>query len=299
MITLEEKAYAKLNLTLDVGPKREDGYHEISTVMQPLTLCDDLTITLGTGEPWQVRGDVPEVPTGRKNLCYKAAKAFYNASGTDPNGITVEIVKRIPMGAGLGGGSADAAAVLRALNRHEGDRFTQAELEKLGLEVGSDVPFCLRNKIALAEGRGERFSEVPAMPPCYYVLVKPDFQVSTADLYWKLDNIRVPAHPKVERFCKAIELGDLREIGVNLLNVFEYALLGDHPELDKIENALENCGALGTSMTGTGPVMFGLFENFDFAATASMSLMQVGYQTFLATNLDLDAAAEPEPETES
>ena len=182
MITLEEKAYAKLNLTLDVGPKREDGYHEISTVMQPLTLCDDLTITLGTGEPWQVRGDVPEVPTGRKNLCYKAAKAFYNATGTDPDGITVEIVKRIPMGAGLGGGSADAAAVLRALNRHEGNRFTQAELEKLGLEVGSDVPFCLRNKIALAEGRGERFSEVPAMPPCYYVLVKPDFQVSTADL---------------------------------------------------------------------------------------------------------------------
>ena len=165
MITLEEKAYAKLNLTLDVGPKREDGYHEISTVMQPLTLCDDLTITLGTGEPWQVRGDVPEVPTGRKNLCYKAAKAFYNATGTDPDGITVEIVKRIPMGAGLGGGSADAAAVLRALNRHEGNRFTQAELEKLGLEVGSDVPFCLRNKIALAEGRGERLSEVPAMPP--------------------------------------------------------------------------------------------------------------------------------------
>lgn len=294
MTTLEEKAYAKLNLTLDVGPKREDGYHEISTIMQPLTLCDDLTITLGTGEPWQVRGDVPEVPTGRKNLCYKAAKAFYNAAGTDPDGMTVEIVKRIPMGAGLGGGSADAAAVLRALNRHEGNRFSQEELEKLGLEVGSDVPFCLRNKIALAEGRGERFSETPPMPPCFYVLVKPDFQISTADLYWKLDNMRVPAHPNITRFYQAMELKDLREIGVNLLNVFEYALLKDHPELDQIENALENCGALGTSMTGTGPVMFGLFETFDFAATASMSLMQVGYRTFLATNLDLDAADETE-----
>lgn len=298
MTTLEEKAYAKLNLTLDVGPKREDGYHEISTIMQPITLCDELTVTLGTGEPWQVRGDAPGVPTGRKNLCYKAAKAFYNALGTDPDGLTVEIVKRIPMGAGLGGGSADAAAVLRALNRHEGEHFSPEDLAKLGLEVGSDVPFCLRNKIALAQGRGERFSEVPPMPACYYVLVKPDFQVSTADLYWQLDNIRVPAHPKIERFCKAMELRDLREIGVNLLNVFEYALLGSHPELDKIENALENCGALGTSMTGTGPVMFGLFENFDFAATASMSLMQVGYQTFLAANLDLEAAEESMDDSE-
>ncbi len=289
MIKLEEKAYAKLNLTLDVGPKRDDGYHQISTLMQPITLCDDLTITLGTGEPWQVRADRSEVPTGRKNLCYKAAKAFYEAAGTDPEGLTVEIVKRIPMQAGLGGGSADAAAVLRALDRNAGGRFSQEELEKIGLEIGSDVPFCLRNRASLAEGRGEKLSDVTPMPECYYVLVKPEFSVSTPELYWKLDNMRVPARPNLTRTLKALELGDLREIGVNLLNVFEYALLKEHPELDKIENALDNCGALGTSMTGTGSVIFGIFANFDFAATASMSLMQVGYQTFLATNLIEDA----------
>ena len=285
MITLEEKAYAKLNLTLDVGAKREDGYHEISSIMQPITLCDDLTITLGTGEPWQVRCSDETIPTGRKNLAYKAAKAFYQAAGTDPNGLTVEITKRIPAQAGLGGGSADAAAVLRALNRHEGNRFTEEELEKIGLEIGSDVPFCIRNVACLAEGRGERLMPVKSMPDCFYVLVKPDFSSSTPELYYKLDNMRIPAHPKTQQMLHAMEIGNLREIGCQLLNVFEYAVMQDHPEVIQIENALENCGALGTSMTGSGSVMFGIFENFDFAATASMSLMQVGYQTYLSTNL--------------
>ncbi len=285
MTILEEKAYAKLNLTLDVTAKRDDGYHELESLMQPITLCDDLTITLGTGEPWQVRADRKEIPTGRKNLCYKAAKAFYEAAGSDPGGMTVEIVKRIPTEAGLGGGSADAAAVLRALNRHEGNRFSEEALEEIGLRVGSDVPFCVRNRTCIVQGRGERLTETAPLPECFYVLVKPDFSASTPELYYKLDNLRVPARPNLPRMLRAIELGNLREIGVNLLNVFEYALLPDHPELDRIENALDNCGALGTSMTGSGSVMFGLFSNFEFAATASMSLMQVGYQTFMATNL--------------
>ncbi len=290
MNKLEEKAYAKLNLTLDVTARRDDGYHELESVMHPVTLCDELTITLGTGEPWQVRADDPAVPTGRKNLCYKAAKAFYAAAGTDPDGLLIEIVKRVPMGGGLGGGSADAAAVLRALNRHEGGRFSEDELKKLALTVGCDVPFCLRSRTCLAQGRGERLTPVSPMPDCYYVLVHPGFEVSTPELYAKLDRIRVPARPKTDRMLKGIERGDLREIGVNLLNVFEYALLPQHPELERIENALDNCGALGTSMTGSGAVMFGLFESFDFAATASMSLMRAGYRTFMATNLP----AEPE-----
>lgn len=285
MITLQEKAYAKLNLTLDVLGKREDGYHDLSMVVQPITLCDDLEITLGTGEPWQVRCDVEGIPTGRKNLAYKAAKAYYAASGSDPDGLTIEITKRIPAEGGLGGGSADAAAVLRALNRHEGDRFTVEELEKIGLEIGSDVPFCVRNQTCLVEGRGEKLTPVTPMPNCFYVLVKPDFSVSTPELFAKIDRVHIPARPKNQQMIRGLELGDLREIGCQLLNVFEYALLPDHPELFKIENALENCGAIGTSMTGSGSVMFGVFENFDFAATASMSLMQVGYKTYLSTNV--------------
>lgn len=286
MITLEEKAYAKLNLTLDVGDVRPDGYHDISTIMQAITLCDDLTIQVGTGEPWQVRCSEASIPGGKKNLAYKAAKAFYDAAGIDPNGLTIEITKRIPSEAGLGGGSADAAAVLRALNRHENHRFTVEELEKIALQVGSDVPFCIRNVTSLAEGRGEILTPVTPMPQCYYVLVKPEFSASTSELYQKLDHMNIPARPKTQQMIKTLEKGNLREIGAGLLNVFEFALLRDHEELYKIENALENCGALGTSMTGSGSVMFGIFEHFDFAATASMSLMQVGYQTFMATNLE-------------
>ena len=285
MITIQEKAYAKLNLTLDVLGKRGDGYHDLSSIMQPISLCDELELTLGTGEPWQVRCDVPSIPTGRKNLAYKAAKAYYAASGTDPEGLTVQITKRIPAGGGLGGGSADAAAVLRALNRHENGRFTEEELERIGLEVGSDIPFCVRNQTCLSEGRGERLTPVPSMPECYYVLVHPGFSATTAELYARIDHVNIPAHPKNEQMVHGLERGDLREIGCQLLNVFEYVLLNDHSELFQIENALENCGALGTSMTGSGSVMFGVFETFEFAATASMSLMQVGYQTFLATNV--------------
>ena len=286
MIKLQEKAYAKLNLTLDILRVREDGYHDLSSIMHPISLCDEVEITLGTGEPWQVRCDDDAIPKGKKNLAYHAAKAFYDAAGTEPGGLTVEITKRIPAGGGLGGGSADAAAVLRALNRHENNRFTQLELEQIGLKVGSDVPFCLRNRTCLAEGRGERLTEAPAMPQCFYVLVKPSFSASTPELYVKADHTRFPARPNTRQMLHALEIGDLREIGCQMLNVFEYVLLPEHPELGQIENALDNCGALGTSMTGSGSVMFGIFEHFDFAATASMSLMQVGYQTYLATNLE-------------
>lgn len=286
MITLQEKAYAKVNLTLDVGDLRADGYHDISTIMQAITLADEITIHIGTGEPWQARCSEEAIPGGKKNLAYKAAKAYYDAAGTDPDGLTIEIEKRIPWEAGLGGGSADAAAVLRALNRHENNRFTDEELEKIGLQVGSDVPFCIRNVTSLAEGRGEILTPVTPMPQCYYVLVKPDFSAPTSELYQKLDRMNVPARPKTQQMIKTLEKGNLREIGAGLLNVFEFPLLREHEELYKIENALENCGALGTSMTGSGSVMFGIFEHFDFAATASMSLMQVGYKTYLATNFD-------------
>lgn len=285
MITLQEKAYAKLNLTLDILGRREDGFHDLSMVMQPISLCDELEIVLGTGEPWQVWSDQDTVPTGRKNLAYKAAKAYYAAAGADPDGLRITITKRIPMEGGLGGGSADAAAVLRALNQNDGNRFSMQELEEIALSLGSDVPFCLHNQTALVEGRGERLTMVHPMPDCFYVLVKPSFSASTPELFARADRTRFPARPKNQQMLHALELGDLREIGCQLLNVFEYVLLPGHPELSQIENALENCGALGTSMTGSGSVMFGVFETFDFAATASMSLMQVGYQTFLATNV--------------
>lgn len=285
MTILEEKAYAKLNLTLDVLGKRSDGYHDLRGVMQAISLCDDLELTVGTGEPWQVTCDRKDLPAGQENLAFKAAKAYFDASGTDPDGLSIRITKRIPAGGGLGGGSADAAAVLRALNRYENNRFTLEELEKIGLSVGCDVPFMVRNHTSLAEGRGEVLTKVPAMPQCFYVLVNPGFSVSTAELFGRFDAVPVPKRPNHREMEAALKEGNLQKIGKNLHNVLEFAVLQDHPELFQIENALDNCGALGTSMTGSGSVMFGMFETFDFAATASMSLMQVGYETYLATNV--------------
>lgn len=285
MTTLLENAYAKLNLTLDILGRRDDGYHDLSMVMQPITLCNEVEITLGTGRPWQVRCSDPAVPTGERNLACKAARVFFTAAGMDPGGLTVEIHKRIPTGAGLGGGSADAAAVLRALNRHAGNPFTQKELETMAEQIGSDVPFCVGNRTCLVEGRGEKLTPIAPMPPCYYVLVHPGFAMATEEMYRRADHTRFPARPHNDRMCRALDRGDLREIGCELLNVFTYVLAPAHPELGKIMTALENCGALGASMTGSGSMLFGVFENFDFAATASMSLMQVGYQTFLSTNV--------------
>lgn len=285
MKTVLENAYAKLNLTLDVLGRREDGYHDLRSVMQTVSVCDEVSLTLGTGEPWQVTTDWEQIPRGRKNLSYKAAKAYYEAAGTDPQGLAIRIRKRIPAEAGLGGGSADAAAVLRALNREDFNRFTTEELERIGAAVGSDVPFCVRGGTALAEGRGERLTSVHPMPECFFVLVQPDFSVSTPELFQRIDQLRLPAHPKTDEMLRALEQGNLQEIGCQMLNVLEYALLPDHPELSRIENALENCGALGTSMTGSGSVMFGIFESFEFAATASMSLMEFGFRTFMAKNV--------------
>ncbi len=285
MITIEEKAYAKLNLTLDVLGKRPDGYHELSTVMHPISLCDELEITLGTGEPWQVTTDQENIPHGRKNLAYKAAKLFYDRTQKDPDGLTIRITKRIPVQGGLGGGSADAAAVLRALNRHEGDVFTMKELEELALELGSDVPFCIQNRTVMAKGRGEVMSRLKPMPECFFVLVQPEFSVSTPELFQKVDDFPFPARPNQGDMILGLEQGNLITIGKNLLNVLEFVLLKDHPELEKIENALDNCGAMGTSMTGSGSVMFGMFDNFGYAAMASMALMKAGMKTFMATNV--------------
>ncbi len=285
MITIEEKAYAKLNLTLDILGKREDGYHELSSVMHPISLCDEVEITLGTKAPWQVTTDWEHIPHGRKNLAYKAAKLFFDRAEKDPDGLTISITKRIPDQAGLGGGSADAAAVLRGLNGHYDQLFTTTQLEEMALELASDVPFCIQNRTVMAKGRGEMMSHLKSMPEAFYVLVQPDFKVSTQELFQKVDDFPFPARPDQGEMILGLEQGNLIKIGRNLLNVFEYVLLPDHPELEKIENALDNCGAMGTSMTGSGSVMFGVFDNFGFAAMASMSLMKVGYKTYMATNV--------------
>ena len=173
MTTLYEGAYAKVNLTLDVLGKREDGYHDLQSVMQTISIRDDVEIDVGTGKPWVLECSREDIPNGPENLAWKAAKVYCDAMKLDPQGLAIRITKRIPSGAGLGGGSADAAAVLRALNRHFDSPLSILALAELGAQVGSDVPFCVVGGTAMVEGRGERLRKLPDMPECVFVVCKP------------------------------------------------------------------------------------------------------------------------------
>ena len=285
MITLQEQAYAKLNLTLDILGKREDGYHEIESFMQQITLCDEIEIDVETGEDWKLECDWENIPTDSDNLAWKAAGLFYKSIGKDPQGITIRIQKRIPVGAGLGGGSADAAAVLRALNRHEGEPYTKWELARLSAKIGSDVPFCVLGGTARATGRGEVLEEILPMPQCFYCIAKPDFSVSTPALYQSFDEAETLVHPATKGMEKALYQHDLMHVAGHVGNVMEPLVSRDHPEIEEIKEVMRDCGALGTAMTGSGSAVFGIFDAFDMAAMASMQLMEK-HLTYLSRNVD-------------
>ena len=284
MITLQEPAYAKINLTLDILGKREDGYHEIESVMQQITLCDDVEIDVETGEDWKLECDWEEVPTDSSNLAWKAAGLFYKSIGKDPQGITIRITKRIPMGAGLAGGSADAAAVLRALNRHEGEPYTIWDLARLSAKVGSDVPFCVLGGTCLATGRGEILTQLLPMPQCFYCIAKPEFSVSTPELYAAFDRAEVVYHPDNKGMQKSLDQHDLMHVAGYVGNVMEPIVSAEHPEIQEIKTVMNDCGASGTAMTGSGSAVYGIFDSFDMAAMASMQLMEK-YKTYLSRNV--------------
>lgn len=285
MTTLTERAYAKLNLTLDILGKREDGYHDLESVMQQITLCDEIEIDVQTGEDWKLECDWEDIPTDSENLAWKAAGVFYKSIGKDPQGITIRIQKRIPVGAGLAGGSADAAAVLRALNRHEGEPYSKWELSRLSAKVGSDVPFCVLGGTALATGRGEKLEELIPMPNCFYCIAKPEFSVSTPALYKAYDEAEAHWHPDTQGMVKAMYQHDLMHVAGHVGNTMEALVSAEHPEIEEIKTVMRDCGALGTAMTGSGSAVFGIFDAFDMAAMASMQLMEK-HLTYLSTNVE-------------
>ena len=274
MIPLRETAYGKLNLTLDILGRRPDGYHDLEMVMCSVSLADELMLMLGTGEEWSVVTDQPDIPDGPGNLCWKAARAFFDAAALNPGGLRIEIRKTIPAQAGMAGGSSDAAAVLRALNRYYGC-FSEAQLRAIGLTVGSDVPYCLFGGMALAKGRGEILTRLPALPAdVCFVLVKPDFAVSTPALFRQIDAVGLTERPDTAAMVAALEAGSLPEIGRLLANAFEPAVAADYPVVQKIRTSLLENGALGAKLTGTGSVVFGLFEDRTTAVAAARTLRQ-------------------------
>lgn len=282
MTTLYEGAFAKLNLTLDVLGKREDGYHDIKSVMQAISIRDDVEIDIETGKPWSLECATEGVPTDETNLAWKAAKVYCDAMHKDPGGITIRIRKRIPSGAGLGGGSADAAAVLRALNRHYGDPLSVLALAELGAQVGSDVPFCVLCGTAMAEGRGEKLRKLPDMPECVFVVCKPAFSVSTPELYRKLDTVAIPKHPDHMAMESALLAGDLGKIADLIYNVFDPVVTADHLEINYIKSICNSYGALGMQMTGSGSAVYAIMPSFEYAAVVCNMLKDNYPDVFVA-----------------
>jgi len=260
METVQEKAYAKLNISLDVGARRADGYHDMTMVMQSVSLCDDVSVTLDESGKLRSRCNLSFIPGDERNLAVRAAKRYLNEIGREELGVLIEIQKNIPVGAGMAGGSTDAAATLRAMDRLFDNRLGLARLEELARDVGSDVAFCVSGGTSLATGRGELLSPLPAIPDCVFVICKPEFSISTPELFKKLDQVHLRRHPDTPGILQALEQGDLRQLCRRLYNVFEDVDDRRMRTVSQIKSLLLDYGALGAVMTGTGSAVFGIFD---------------------------------------
>lgn len=263
MLTVD--ARAKINLTLDILGKRPDHYHEVAMVMQQIELSDVLTVRLGAkGEGIQLISDVPGLPNVECNLAYKAAKLVMDKFAVR-QGVYMELTKRIPIAAGLAGGSSDAAAVILAFNELFALGLNDDELCALGAEIGSDVPFCMKGGTMLATGRGEILERLPAMPPCYVILAKPQVSISTAWAYQNYNAASVNVHPQNTEIIKCLRKGDLQSIGKLLCNVLESVTIKEHAEIAMIKQMMLEHGAMASLMSGSGPTVFGLTPDEDKA----------------------------------
>ena len=265
-----EKAYAKLNLSLDVQGKRNDGYHEMVMIMQTISISDSIRIEAQKEPGIRAHCNFRYVPTDQRNLAVRAAEVFQaELDDTSEIGLFLDIKKAIPVGAGMAGGSSDAAAVLRGLNRLYGSPFSRKELEKLAERIGSDVAFCIAGGTALARGRGEILEDLEPMPDCRIVVCKPGFSISTPELFRKLDEINLRRHPDTEGMLVALRNGNLRELSMRMYNVFEDVDDRRLRSVAEIKSLLLDHGALSALMTGTGSAVFGIFPESEPAEKAA------------------------------
>ena len=265
------RAYAKINLSLDVLGRREDGYHEIRTVMQTIGLYDNVVLRK-TEEPGIVlTTDKDYLPTDGRNLMVRAASQLFEAFGL-PGGLCMELSKFIPVAAGLAGGSTDAAAVLRGINELYGLGLSAGELAAEGLKLGADVPYCLSGKTMLAEGIGEKLSELKPCPDCSILVSKPRFSVSTKSVYEAFDRVDSVAHPDTDGLIAALERGDLKSMAVCMGNVLERVTGTLHPAIAEIEASMARNGALKAMMSGSGPTVFGIFDDPEKAVFARQAM---------------------------
>ena len=271
METIELKALAKINLGLDVLGQRLDGYHTVRMIMQSIYLHDEVKITKIKDPTIEVQTNLNYLPTNESNIAYKAA-ALMRKEFQISEGVRISIKKRIPVAAGLGGGSADAAAVLFGMNRLFNVGLPMEELMKRGVTLGADVPYCILRGTVLAEGIGELLTPLPSLPKCTVLVATPPIRISTAKIYQALDAIKISQHPDIDSLIGGLERGDLSEVATAMGNVLEQLTIPLHPEIASIKQEMLLGGALGAMMSGSGPTVFGIYDSKELAHEAKETI---------------------------
>ncbi|MDD6308848.1 MAG: 4-(cytidine 5'-diphospho)-2-C-methyl-D-erythritol kinase, partial [Clostridia bacterium] len=277
---IEIKAHAKLNLSLDVVGKRPDGYHNLCSIMQSVRLADDITIR--RNPDISILCDAKYVPMDQQNTAYRAAKLFLDEAKQD-GGVSIRIRKRIPVGGGMGGGSADAAAVLMGMNKLFGYPFSFKKLKEIGLRCGADVPFCMTGGTCLAEGLGEILTPLPAMPRCSILLVRPRFPLNTKQMFSGVKMDAITCHPDTEGIINAVYNRDLKGICDRMYNNLEAFV--PRKEIAIYKELLQKNDAMGALMTGSGSVVFGIFSSFEKARIAAEAFRALPVHTYITTPL--------------
>lgn len=272
---IEQKAYAKINLGLDVTGRREDGYHIVRMIMQNVDLYDTLTFTDNETGEITLKTESEKIPSDDSNLIVKVAKQLqqkYNVK----KGADIELVKRIPVAAGMAGGSTDGAAAYTALNELWGLGLSKKELMELAVSLGADIPYCIMGGTALAEGIGEELTALADMPECPIVIAKPPIDVSTGWVYKELDSKEIVDHPDIDGIRQAIESGDIKKMCDLIGNVLEPVTASEYEEIGELERLLEENGAIKAFMTGSGPTVFAIFDDVTTAGDAADIVLESG-----------------------
>lgn len=254
------KAYGKINLGLDVLGKRDDGYHDLDMIMQSVDLCDQITITKNETGEITVKSNTSNIPNDESNLAYKAAKLLTSEFGLK-EGVCIEIEKNIPISGGMAGGSTDCAAVLKGMNKLFKLKLSDQDLMNRGVKLGADVPFCIMGKTARAEGIGEILTPIPNKIKGFLVIAKPPISVSTGFAYGKIDEVEIKNKPNTEGIIKALKSEDLEGLAEKICNVFEEVTIPEHVIIEEIKTKMKENGALNAMMTGSGPTVFGIFDD--------------------------------------
>lgn len=269
------KALAKINLGLDVLGRRENGYHDVRMVMQTIYLYDNITLKKIETPEIQLKTNLHFLPLDDKNIAYKAAKMLMDEFELE-GGIQITLDKHIPVAAGLAGGSSNAAAVLVGMNRMYDLGLSEQELMGRGVKLGADVPYCIMRGTVLAEGIGEVLTPLAPLPKCYVLVAKPAISVSTKTVYEKLDSHEIEDHPDIDGILTGLEEGDLKKIASSMGNVLERVTIDDYPIIEDIKDVMKENGALGAMMSGSGPTVFGIYDEKKLAKAAQEKIKKAG-----------------------